>query len=479
MSPPDTSNAASDRSSHPTPGFAVTVFHQAAKDLRTSFRDRSTLIQTLLVPLALYPVMFWVMIQANSIIQGQNSKRVLTVHVVPDPGQAEFATELLAEWEAEAPPEEPEEGTAPLQTEPDSTSTAGDSEQSPEEEPASETGQGALAQVEALVVEDGELSPEERLFTEQPPDAVVHLTTLDEGREITIHTDSSRANSDLAGERLSDWFRERGEAERITRSAALGVTLEELAPFGVERVNVSKAEEVGAFVLSLLLPLMLVVMGTLGAFYPAVDLTAGEHERHTHETTLLAPVPRMAIQLGKVLAVTTCSIVAAVMNLIGMALAANHLLGLLGNTGISFELPWANLLLAVPFAAAFLLFVSAVLCAAASLTRTFKQGQSLLGTVQMVFLLPAMVTSMPALQLTFGLAAIPIVGVALAFRTLLRGGPLADLPLVPLALVLVFQILFALIALAVSLRLLDQAPDGDAEASTGDRLRQFLSRARP
>ena len=34
--------------------FWSAVFQQAAKDLRTSFRDRSTLIQTILVPLALY-----------------------------------------------------------------------------------------------------------------------------------------------------------------------------------------------------------------------------------------------------------------------------------------------------------------------------------------------------------------------------------------------------------------------------------------
>lgn len=446
--------------------FWSAVFQQAAKDLRTSFRDRSTLIQTILVPLALYPVMFWLMLQASTVLEGQKAERVVRVDVVADDGQVAFAAGLLEEWKVTEP--EPE-----LEPESDSEAPveAPDTEAAPEE-----TG---LAQVEATLVDPGERSPEERLFGEDATDAVLVVETGASGRVISIHTDSARASSALAGERLADWLEERGHLERVERAEALGKTLDELAPFGYERIDVSEAEEVGAFVLSLLLPLMLVVMGTLGAFYPAVDLTAGEHERRTYETTLLAPVPRMAIQLGKVLAVTVCSVLAATMNLIGMALAANHLLGMLGGMGISFKLPLANLLLALPFAAAFLLFVSAVLCAAASLTRTFKQGQSLLGTVQMAFLLPAMVTSMPTLQLSAGLAAVPVVGVALAFRTLLRGGPLADLPVLPLVLVLVFQILFAVVALALSLRLLDQAPDGDAEVSAGDRLRQLLSRSRP
>ena len=41
--------------------------------------------------------------------------------------------------------------------------------------------------------------------------------------------------------------------------------------------------------LSKILPLIVVVMVMLGAFYPAIDITAGERERGTLETTLSAP----------------------------------------------------------------------------------------------------------------------------------------------------------------------------------------------
>ena len=40
------------------------------------------------------------------------------------------------------------------------------------------------------------------------------------------------------------------------------------------------------------MPLVIVVMVMLGAFHPAIDITAGERERGTLETTLSAPIDR-------------------------------------------------------------------------------------------------------------------------------------------------------------------------------------------
>ena len=45
----------------------------------------------------------------------------------------------------------------------------------------------------------------------------------------------------------------------------------------------------------------------------------------------------------------------------------------------------------------------------ASFARTFKEGQALLGPVQMVFILPAMAGAIPGLELTPGLACVPVV----------------------------------------------------------------------
>ena len=69
-----------------------------------------------------------------------------------------------------------------------------------------------------------------------------------------------------------------------------------------------------------ILPLIVVVMVMLGAFHPAIDITAGERERGTLETTLSAPVDAARLMAGKVLAVATLAAITGLLNLASMSL---------------------------------------------------------------------------------------------------------------------------------------------------------------
>ncbi len=64
----------------------------------------------------------------------------------------------------------------------------------------------------------------------------------------------------------------------------------------------------GGNVWSRLFPFLLVIMSLTGAFYPAVDLCAGEKERGTMETLLISPASRAEIVLGKFLTVMLASV---------------------------------------------------------------------------------------------------------------------------------------------------------------------------
>jgi ABC-type Na+ efflux pump permease subunit len=163
-------------------------------------------------------------------------------------------------------------------------------------------------------------------------------------------------------------------------------------------------------------------MTVLGAFYPAVDLTAGERERRTEDTTLLLPVPRLAVHQGKILAVCAAALIATALNLLAIGLSAGHLLSLarLGD-GAQVELPLAPLVALAPLAALFALFVSAVLTGVASFARTFQEGQALLGPVQLAFIAPAMAGAVPGIESSIGFAFVPVLNVVLAFRGLLLG----------------------------------------------------------
>ena len=95
---------------------------------------------------------------------------------------------------------------------------------------------------------------------------------------------------------------------------------------------------------------------------------------------------------------------------------------------------------------------SAVLTGAASLARTFKEGQALLGPVQLVLVMPAMVGLLPGLELDWRTALVPVVNVVLAFRTMLRG------ELLPLefSLTAASLLAFTVGAIALALRVLSR-----------------------
>ncbi len=91
-------------------------------------------------------------------------------------------------------------------------------------------------------------------------------------------------------------------------------------PIQVKGVDVATAQEVEGNVWSRIFPFLLVIMSLTGAFYPAVDLCAGEKERGTMETLLISPATRAEIVLGKFLTVMLASVLTALLNLVSMGL---------------------------------------------------------------------------------------------------------------------------------------------------------------
>ena len=258
--------------------------------------------------------------------------------------------------------------------------------------------------------------------SEEPdgPDAVLLLPAPGSEAGPQLFLESTRSHSELAGERVD---RITGRMQRILRERAAeakGLRPEDLDPIDITSHTVTAQRDQGAFVLSMILPMMIVFMAVMGAFFPAVDSTAGEKERGTAETTLLLPLPREHVLLGKILSTTTLALLATLLNLTFMGLAARHLLSTLGAVvPFEIEFPFLALLYSLPLIALFCFFVSAVLTALAGLTKSFKEGQAMLGPAQMAFILPAIIGVMPGLKLSIVWALVPVVNVVLAVRAIL------------------------------------------------------------
>lgn len=219
-----------------------------------------------------------------------------------------------------------------------------------------------------------------------------------------------------------------GEALRADRLRALGVeTISDqqavIEPvIMVERGTATMREKLGEAAGGFL-PYMLIPFCFLGALYPAIDLGAGEKERGTLETLLLAPVSRLQLVLGKYLVVFTTGLASATLTLVALggwvafkgADVGGDLGAIIESIGaVDLGLIWMML---VPTTATF----AAVLLGISIYAKSFKEAQSFAAPLNMLFILPAFAALLPGVELNTTTALIPVTNIALAIKELLKG----------------------------------------------------------
>ena len=173
------------------------------------------------------------------------------------------------------------------------------------------------------------------------------------------------------------------------------------------------------------------MMSLTGAFYPAIDLCAGEKERGTMETLLISPASRAEIVMGKFLTVVLASMMTALLNLVSMGLTAMQLAGQVGGDGPAraragrgghgappslASAVWMVLLL-IPLS----VFFSAVCLALAVLARSMKEGQYYMTPLYLICLPLIFLTLAPGIELNLFYSLVPITGVSLLLRALILG----------------------------------------------------------
>ena len=194
-------------------------------------------------------------------------------------------------------------------------------------------------------------------------------------------------------------------------------------PAQLEWVEVARGEQVAANVWSKLFPAMLVIMALTGAFYPAIDLGAGEKERGTMETLLISPARRIDLVLGKFCTIMLFSICSALMNLASMAITGQQMASTIGaglTESVSLQFPPASamlwvVILLLPLAALF----SALCLALATFARSTKEGQYYLTPLLMVIMGLTMFCLSPTVEISPLYSVLPVVNVALLLKGLL------------------------------------------------------------
>lgn len=223
-------------------------------------------------------------------------------------------------------------------------------------------------------------------------------------------------------------------------------------PFNPIDVDLAEDDQIAASVWSKLFPALLVIMAFTGAFYPAIDVGAGEKERGTMETLLICPATRTQIVTGKFLTVLVFSLSTALLNLLSMGFTGKYMLEVAGGGAasalgnVSLPPPSAMVwlvVLAVPLAALF----SALSLAFAMFARSSKEGQYYLTPLLAVTIGLTVFCMNPAVEITPYYSILPVIGPSLLLKALLVGAT-ATVPLsIYFAPVLVSSVAYSAMAL--------------------------------
>ena len=248
-----------------------------------------------------------------------------------------------------------------------------------------------------------------------------------EQASIELHFDNASMGSKVE-DRVQDLVEKFNDGLTAARLAKLGVPPGQkqkslLEPVRLRKQGTGKIREVIGDRIGGMVPYFFIAFCFMGVVYPAIHLGAGEKERGTLETLLLAPIPRHQVVLGKFLAVFCGGIIAVLLNLASLgtwlAIKAGELRGIIG--ALIGSIGWLDLamlaLMLIPVAAMF----AALLLSVSIFARNSAEASTLISPFGIVLIIPAALAMLPGVELNWFWAWVPITNISLAMKELLKG----------------------------------------------------------
>lgn len=357
------------------------------KELVETLRDRRTLVFMIVLPTVIVPGLMWAMLKASTMVLRANQEKEHEVAIY----NAEAWPELVEAYRGE--------GKLILR----------------EDVPRDMMNNAIRTEkISAAVV----IPRDFQKLMESEMKAQVHI----------VYDDAEPNN--VLFERLSGPIEEFAEQERDRRLAALGVNGRMgrealLNPIVAKKDGLATQRERLGEIVGGFLPYMFIAFAFIGAMYPAIDLGAGEKERTTLETLLIAPVGRFQLVLGKYFVVALSAVTSAVLAILSLLASTRMMLSendeggrlaeVLSAIGLKEMLYTGTLIL--PLAALF----AALLLSVSIYAKSFKEAQNYISPLSYLIILPALFSMIPGLELNGKTALVPILNVSLASKEILKG----------------------------------------------------------
>ena len=397
------------------------------RELRDQLRDRRTLFTVVVMPIVLYPLMGMAMLQVAQFMREYPAKIWIIGNdnlpqspslVVDGQVNNEFVNEneaALLQFSLALPEDdELKKLVSEFREAPNSPAASGLVDQLIQTE-MKERG------LDVAVVAPSKFSAPDDLAVEGTAAVVARANSPP---KIYIFRNSASDQSRIGAHRIKSVIGRWQKSVIKQRLANNGISPEMVSSIEVVDADVADKHGKQTAIWSKLLPFIIMIWSLTGAFYPAIDLCAGEKERGTFETLLSSPAARSEIAIGKLLTVMSFSVTTALLNLLSMAFTGLFVASRMGGMpgGMSLGVPplasvgWLLLAL-IPISALF----SAVALAAAAFARSSKEGQYYLVPLMMISMPLMMIPMMPSIKLDFGTSLIPVTGLMLFLRGLIEG----------------------------------------------------------
>ena len=434
------------------------------KELLDVFRDRKAIIMLVLVPLLIYPLIFFGSFAVMTMIQSnmeQGEYKVLLS--VDDEGALE---QQIAEYNEDKKSEKEKSDV--------DKASAGDQSVEKESSSSDEEKSRILVVYISDYIRNGEFelendTPEgraalaDKILQAEKADVYVDTQISSDGR-VTYRTKyvSSITDSNYAETVVKDILDDLSDEETRNALEEAGLDAEKVThPFGIKRENIASTEQSAGSILGMILPFMLVVSLLMGTMYPAIDTTAGEKERGTLETLLTLPIKNHEMILAKFITVALMGVISAILNVISMGFMIFYLIKLVQSevaSDLGLDLKNFNLgtfvpamLVTVLAIMAFSLFISAVTMCIAALAKSYKEANNYITPLTLVVMLTGYIGFIPNIELDNKMAMIPVANICLLVKEML----LFKASMGPTAIVLLSNVLYAGLAIMLLSRMYD------------------------
>ncbi|VAW09796.1 hypothetical protein MNBD_BACTEROID03-1450 [hydrothermal vent metagenome] len=232
------------------------------------------------------------------------------------------------------------------------------------------------------------------------------------------------------------------------RIAQLKISADKLIPFQENYIEVGEQKELIGKRIGGLIPYLFILTMWGGCLLAGIDLVTGEKERKTIETTLSLPISKFTVLFGKTVVASLLGFLPAVLNLIGLIVGLKFIDGIPDtfkmaiNEMLNFQSISLILLLLIPFS----LFLAGLIIALVANATTFKEAQSKATPIIMLIIIPLVLAMMPGIELTWATVFVPVLNIGLGVKEIMAG----TIDMTQYAAILISLILFSVGAIYIS-----------------------------